>query len=122
MQGSSLGVWENNLFTMTEPKKFPNDLGGLRNKIADLQKDITDIQQAIAPSRWNKFLQKVWEERSWSIPVIVVLLGGLATTIVYLGGLILGSRVQSAVNTSNATMQADIHRIDQDTQQLKLMI
>jgi hypothetical protein len=122
MRGSSLGVWEDNLFTMKQPKAFPDDLGGLRNKIHELQKDIGELREAIASSRWRVFWRRVWAERNWSIAVIAVLVSGFAAGIWYIGNLILTATVQSALTTSTGAMQTDVRRIDGDVQQLKLML
>ena len=98
-------------------KKSTNDpLAGLRKKVGELQDDIKIIKERLAkPS----LFAWVWQERNWSIAVIVAMLGAIGTGIWYVGGLILDKHVQSAVTTANAPLQTDIKRLDGDVQQTK---
>jgi len=108
---------------MNKKSANPDDLAGIRNKIGDLQKQINRVEQiANTVPRWQVFLRKFWEERNWSIPVTLVVLGGLGTGIWYAGSFILASSVQSSVTANTKDLQADVHRIDTDVQQTKLMI
>jgi len=63
-----------------------------------------------------------WEERNWSIPVALVLIGGVFGGAVYVAGLEIDKHIQSAVSAGVVPIQKDIQRIDGDTQQIKGML
>jgi hypothetical protein len=101
-------------------KKSPDDpLAGLRAKIGELQDDINTLKER--PQKPG-FLAWVWQERNWSIAVIVAVLIAVSGAIWYVGGLILDKHVQSAVTTANAPLQTDIHRLDGDVQHVSAVV
>jgi len=101
-------------------KAPPNDpLAGIRTKIGELQDDIKRLD---APGLSARIRTWIWKERDWLIPVTLVVSSAIGTGIWYVGGLILDKHVQSAVTNANSPLQADIHRVDGDIQEVKATV
>ena len=66
-----------------------------------LEKDIGDLAEKLnAPSIWTK----IWDERNWLIPAVLVVLGAIGTFTWYVGGLILDSHIQSSLKPTQDTL------------------
>jgi hypothetical protein len=110
MLHQTFGLWQSNVFTMSKKASYPDDLGGLRNKIADMVKDIGEIKARLQrPSIWS---WADWEGHQAKLFVFISVLTVALGAVWYVFGLILDSHVRSGVALSDGPMQSDIRRID----------
>jgi hypothetical protein len=94
---------------MTKPSKpYPDDLGGIRNLVNTLKKDVEDLKlkfsKPAAPWKW------FWAERNWTIGASLVLLGALIAGAGGVSSLILDSHIQKAIGESTTPIHDDIKK------------
>jgi hypothetical protein len=70
----------------------------LEKLIWGLQNDFHQFRERMErSSTWSKIWSWIWEERQWTIPCTVILLGALASGSWFIASLILQSRIDSAM-------------------------
>jgi len=77
-----------------------------------LENDIKDLNERFnAPSIWVK----TWNERSWLIPTVIVILGALGTSAWYIGGLILDRHILAGIQST----RNDVDRVSGELREIK---
>jgi hypothetical protein len=82
----------------------PEGVNAVWRAVHKIEKQLIDVQDSIdtAPSVWSK----LWAERSWLIPTILVVLGAIGTATWYVGTLILDRHIHAAIDPVNSNVEA----------------
>lgn len=60
-----------------------------------------------------------WKERNWTIAISLILISAVWAACIYVAGLAIDKRIQSAVTAGISPIQTDIRSIDGDTREMK---